>query len=121
MASRAARPTIMLLAIGIMGYGANALAQPVTGASPASWSVAGVAAGDVLNMRDVPSGDAKVLVRIPPDARGLKALGCLKKQLALDDWMELSKEARRDAQLLWCRVEYGGQQGWVAGRFLKPE
>jgi uncharacterized protein YraI len=35
--------------------------------------------------------------------------------------MRMSKEQRRDAKLLWCRVEYRGKRGWVAGRFLKKE
>lgn len=113
-----ARPLVALFLFLPLGA-ARSQDQP-RAPSPAEWAVAGVASNDVLNMRDVPSGDAKVIARIPPDARGLKALGCLKKQISLDDWMVQSKEQRRDAQLLWCRVRYADQEGWVAGRFLKP-
>ena len=102
------------------------LAGPLAGApaalaegNPRSWAVTGVASDDVLNMRDVPSGDARKVGSIPPGARGVKNLGCLRKHPSLEEWMGMSEDARRDAKLLWCRVEYGGKQGWVAARFLK--
>jgi SH3-like domain-containing protein len=41
--------------------------------------------------------------------------------MPFEDWIKLSKEARKAALMQWCRVEYKGQQGWVAGRFLKPD
>lgn len=88
---------------------------------PKFWFVTGVPAGDVLNMRDVPHGDSKKLVGIPPNAHGLKHLGCIKPEPSLDRWMEMSDEEKRNAKLEWCRVEYRGKQGWVAARFLKPE
>jgi hypothetical protein len=88
---------------------------------PVFWAVTGVAANDVLNLRDVPSADSKSLARIPPTARGLKHLGCRRNQPALEDWMRMSAAQRRDATMQWCRVEYHGTEGWVAGRFLKPD
>lgn len=83
-----------------------------------SWSVTGVAKGDVLHMRDVPSGDSQSVAKIPPDAKGLRNLGCLRKQLSLDDWAGMTKEQRRLTETRWCRVEYQGKQGWVAARFI---
>lgn len=91
------------------------------GDPPQYWAVTGVASDDVLNMRDVPNGDSKKLGGIPADARGLKALGCLRPEPSLDRWMEMNAEERKNAKLEWCRVEYHGQQGWVASRFLKPD
>ena len=49
---------------------------------PKFFAVTGVAADDVLNMRDVPHGDSRKLGGIPPDARGLKNFGCLKSPAA---------------------------------------
>lgn len=85
------------------------------------WAVSGVASNDVLHMRDVPNADSKSVASIPYNARGLKHLGCLKNQPDFDRWVSMTKEQRRDATLEWCRVEYNGKQGWVAGRFLKPD
>jgi predicted Fe-S protein YdhL (DUF1289 family) len=85
------------------------------------WAVTGVAAGDVLYLRDMPSADSRSLARIPPNARGLKHLGCRRNQPALEQWMRMSEEQRREAQTKWCRVEYRGKQGWVAGRYLKKD
>jgi hypothetical protein len=98
-----------------------AIAQAVEEDKVETWSVTGVGPRDVLNMRDVPSADSRILGSIPRDAHGLKGLGCLRAEPPLDVWMRMSKEQRRDAKLLWCRVEYRGKRGWVAGRFLKKE
>jgi len=87
----------------------------------AYWAVTGVAANDALNLRDVPSADSRSLARIPPNARGLKHLGCRRNQPPLEQWMRMSSAQRREAQAEWCRVEYKGKQGWVAGRFLKKD
>ena len=85
------------------------------------WAVTGVAAGDVLHLRDVPSAESRSLARIPPNARGLKHLGCRRNQPALEVWMRMSTAQRQAAQSLWCRVEYRGKQGWVAGRYLRAD
>jgi uncharacterized protein YgiM (DUF1202 family) len=91
------------------------------GEQQAFWAVTGVAAGDVLYLRDMPSADSRSLARIPPNARGLKHLGCRRNQPALEQWMHMSEQQRQEAQTKWCRVEYRGKQGWVAGRFLKKD
>jgi hypothetical protein len=88
---------------------------------PHFWAVTGVASGDVLHLRDVPSADSKSLAQIPPSARGLKHLGCRRNQPPMELWARMSAAARRNALTQWCRVEYKGQQGWVAGRFLKRD
>jgi uncharacterized protein YraI len=35
--------------------------------------------------------------------------------------MRMSMVQRQAAQALWCRVEYRGKQGWVAGRYLRAD
>jgi hypothetical protein len=109
-------------AIVISGISAGALcAAALAQQSPDFWAVTGVQANDVLHLRDLPTAESRSLARIPPNARGLKHLGCLRKQLPFDQWVRMSEAARKEAQMQWCRVEYQGQQGWVAARFLKPD
>lgn len=85
---------------------------------PDSFRVVGVAKDDVLNLRQEPSAAAMIIGRIPPDATGLRNLGCRGGQ-SLAEWQAAS-EAERAAAVFrrWCRVEYRGTTGWVAGRFL---
>jgi hypothetical protein len=98
-----------------------ALAEEEVRASPHFWAVTGVAADDVLHLRDVPSADSKSLAGIPFDARGLKNFGCRRGELPFEQWVRMSEGARRAANTKWCRVEYHGQAGWVAGRFLTED
>ena len=88
---------------------------------PDFWAVSGVRYDDVLHLRDVPNADSKSLARIPFNARGLKHLGCRRNEMPFEDWVKLNKEARKSALMQWFRVEFKGLQGWVAGRFLKPD
>lgn len=88
---------------------------------PRFWAVTGVASNDVLHLRDVPSADSKSLARIPFNARGLKHLGCRRNHPSMDQWVRMSAAQRHEALTQWCRVEYHGQEGWVAGRFLRPD
>jgi hypothetical protein len=106
-----------LVCIGASLLAGNALA----GDAPQYWAVTGVASDDVLNMRDVPHGDSKKLGAIPPNAHGLKSLGCMRPEPSLDRWMDMTEDEKKNAKLEWCRVEYKGHQGWVAARFLKPD
>ena len=114
-----------LLILAGLGAAAGAQEQPQTLDSfsemPAYWAVTGVRSNDVLHLRDVPSADSKSLAGIPFNAKGLKHLGCRRNEMPFEDWVKLNKEARRAALMQWCRVEYKGKQGWVAGRFLKPD
>jgi hypothetical protein len=75
----------------------------------------------VLHLRDMPSADSRSLARIPPDARGLRHLGCRRNQPPLEQWMRMSQQQRQEAQTEWCRIDYRGKEGWVAGRFLKKD
>jgi hypothetical protein len=109
--------------IAILALAGAALAPAISSAEdmPAFWAVTGVTAGDVLHLRDMPSADSKSLAGIPPDARGLKHIGCRRNELPFDTWVRLSKEARQAALTQWCRIEYRGVEGWVAGRYLKRD
>lgn len=89
--------------------------------APTHWAVTGVAGNDVLHLRDVPSAESKSLAQIPPNARGLKHLGCRRNQPPMELWVRMSAAQRREATTQWCRVEYRGTQGWVAGRYLRPD
>lgn len=107
----------LLFALGALApAAAAAAAEP-----PKLWAVRGVAAGDVLHLRDVPSAESRSLARIPPNARGLKHLGCRRNQPPLDVLVRMSKAQQAEAQTQWCRVEYRGRQGWVAGRYLEAD
>ena len=126
--TRTALLAVAALAI-LAGLGAaGARAQETTSRTldtshemPAAWAVTGVASNDVLHLRDVPSADSKSIGRIPYNARGLRHLGCRRSEMPFDQWVLLSKAARQAALMQWCRVDYKGQEGWVAGRFLKPD
>jgi hypothetical protein len=87
---------------------------------PGYFRVVNVAADDVLNIRAEPSARSVRLGRIPPGADCVRNLGC-RGGLSLAELTELS-EAERAARLRqnprWCRVEYQGITGWVAGRYL---
>jgi hypothetical protein len=115
---RSAQIAAVVAALAALGYGP--LAAPAQ-EMPTHWAVTGVAADDVLHLRDVPSADSRSLARIPHNARGLKHLGCRRNQLPLEQWARMSDNARREALTQWCRVQYRDQQGWVAGRFLRPD
>lgn len=96
-------------------------AAPTADGPPVLLAVTGVKSDDVLHLRDLPSADSKSLAGIPPNARGLKKIGCMRVQLSMDRYMYMSKQERNDAQAPWCRVEYQGKQGWVSARYVKEE
>jgi hypothetical protein len=68
---------------------------------PDYWKVAGVSAGDLLNLRAGPSTANKVLARLA-NGTALRNLGC-----------KMSGGQR------WCKVEAPDATGWVAGSFLR--
>jgi hypothetical protein len=88
---------------------------------PPFWAVSGVRANDVLHLRDMPSAESRSLAGIPPNARGLKNLGCRRDGPSLDQWVRMSKAQREVPATQWCRVDYQGTQGWVAARFLRKD
>ena len=87
---------------------------------PDFYAVRGVAQGDVLNIRAEPGPHAHKVGEIPPDGTCMRNLGC-KGGLSFREFTELSpaeKERRERENPRWCRIEYRGVTGWVAGRYL---
>ena len=91
-----------------------------TADGPDHFAVRGVAAADVLNIRAGPDAGARKLGRIPSGASCIRNLGC-QGGLSYQEFSTLSPEQRQQRERespRWCRVEYRGVTGWVAGRYL---
>jgi len=87
---------------------------------PDFYAVQGVAQGDVLNIRAEPGLHARKVGEIPRDGTCIRNLGC-KGGLTFQAFTELSpaqQEKRARENPRWCKVEYQGVTGWVAGRYL---
>lgn len=69
---------------------------------PGLYSVTGVAADDVLNIRALPDAKSEVIGALAPDATGVEVVA-------------LAEGGR------WGRVNAGEQAGWAAMRFLAPD
>ena len=92
-----------------------------TADGPDFYAVTGVADDDVLNIRAEPDPRAEKIGAVPPDGTCVRNLGC-KGGLTFREFTELSAE--RKAKRLkenprWCKIEYQGVDGWVAGRYLR--
>jgi uncharacterized protein YraI len=87
---------------------------------PDFYAVTGVAADDVLNIRAHPDPHAAKLGEIPPNGTCVRNLGC-RGGLTFEEFTELS-EAQKARRLKenprWCKIEFKGTTGWVAGRYL---
>jgi hypothetical protein len=103
------------LALWLPGWAVRAEAD-----GPDHYRVTGVAAGDVLNLRAEPSAGAKKVAEIPADGNCLRNLGC-RGGLTFAEFATLSQAERAErerANPRWCKVEYQGSVGWVAGAYL---
>ena len=88
---------------------------------PDHWEVQGVKIGDVLNMRLQPDLKSQKVGEIPSDGKCLKNLKCA-GGLTFEEFTSLSeaeKEKIKKDRPRWCQIEYKGQKGWVAGRYLR--
>ncbi len=106
------------LAAGILALGPGSASAEADG--PDFYAVTGVAANDFLNIRAEPHADAELIGKIPPDGTCVRNLGC-KGGLTLREFTELSEEQKAERlqeNPRWCRIEYQGVTGWVAGRYL---
>jgi uncharacterized protein YraI len=91
-----------------------------TADGPDHYRVHAVAPGSHLNLRAEPSTSAPVLARIPADAACLASLGC-RGGLTFQEFTTLSaaeRHRREQEHPRWCKVDYRGTVGWVAGRYL---
>lgn len=105
----------------MLGVGAGAVRGEADG--PDFYAVRGVAKGDVLNIRAAPDPRAPKVGEIPPDGTCLRNLGC-QGGLSFDEFSTLSpaaKARREQENPRWCKVEYQGVTGWVAGRYLSED
>ncbi|NEV63809.1 SH3 domain-containing protein [Thiorhodococcus minor] len=87
---------------------------------PDFFSVTGVAANNVLNLRAGPSAQEEKIGEIPPDGTCLRNLGC-RGGLTYQEYSTLSTKERAERlreRPRWCQVDYQGLRGWVAARYL---
>ena len=113
--NNAARWLIVLLVI-LLCRQVHAVAD-----GPDHWEVAGVEAGDVLNIRQEPSGRAAKIGEIPPDGKCVKNIRCV-GGLTFEEFTTLSEAEKakiKKERPRWCLIEYRGTRGWVAGRYLR--
>jgi len=104
-----------LLLVGLLLLPQVALAEA---SGPDFFRVTGVAADDVLNIRVAADAASTKVGEIPPNADGVRSLGC-EGGLNFTEWQAASEAERAvAAHRRWCRIAYGGVEGWVAGRFL---
>jgi uncharacterized protein YgiM (DUF1202 family) len=109
-----------LLWPALFAIGAPLLAS-AQGHGPDYWAVTGVNANDALNLRVAPNADSKAIGRIPYNARGVRNIGC-PNEVTFEQWLRMTQPQRDKSQRSrWCQVEYNGQKGWVAGRFLTED
>ena len=90
---------------------------------PDFYKVRDVSAGDTLNIRAEPRPDAAQLGEIPPDGNCIRNLGC-QGGLTFQEFTTLTQEQQARRLLenpRWCRIEYRGITGWVAGRYLAED
>lgn len=107
---------LVLVGAGLIGLGA----ARADADGPDHFRVIGVAVNDMLNLRAAPDSKAKKLGVIPPNATCVRNLGC-RGGLSYQETATLSPAQQKERlrqHPRWCRVEYRGITGWVAGRFL---
>jgi len=98
------------------------LASPVLAEAdgPDYYQVRDVRCDDTLNIRAQPHPDATQLGEIPPDGDCIRNLGC-QGGLTYEEFTTLSSEQqaqRKKENPRWCKIEFQGITGWVAGRYL---
>jgi len=74
----------------------------------------------VLNIREKADPHSKKIGEIPPDGTCIKNLGCV-GGLTFEESTTLSDEEKKKIERerpRWCKVDYRGTVGWVAGRYL---
>ena len=95
-------------------------AAQATADGPDHYRVHGVSPGRHLTLRAEPSTASAPVARIPANGICLRSLGC-QGGLSFEEFATLSDEDRRRRAAehpRWCKVDYRGTVGWVAGRYL---
>ncbi|MFM9846105.1 MAG: hypothetical protein ACKVP3_02985 [Hyphomicrobiaceae bacterium] len=99
-------PTLILLIIlGVFEASGSAPAEAQARRSEATFAVKGVAAGDVLNIRDRPDGK-QIIGHVPPDGSGI---------------VTISPRTKTTGGGTWVKIRFGDLSGWVNVRFLGPD
>jgi len=109
------RPILITLLMAVFCNSAGADAD-----GPDFWRVTGVADGDSLNIRAQPNAHSAKVGEIPPNGHCIANRGC-QGGLSFEEYTTLSQpeQAKRlKKNPRWCRIEYQGLTGWVAGRYL---
>jgi hypothetical protein len=94
-----------------------------TADGPDHYRVRGVSEGRHLILRIEPSPSSAPLARIPANATCLRSFGC-QGGLTFEEFITLSEDdkRRRTAENpRWCKVDYRGTVGRVAGRYLAED
>lgn len=121
MTSRGGRSAGMILAAAGLTVALLVGKARAEADGPDFFRVTGVAAEDVLNIRDGAGAEHRKIGEIPPDGRGLRNLGCV-GGLSYAEWAEATEAERAAAaRTRWCRIEHDGVTGWVAARFLAED
>lgn len=85
---------------------------------PDVFRVTGVAANSVLSIHEARDAGSAKIGEIPPNGDGIRNLGC-QGGLSFAEWQAASEAERETAaRSRWCRINYQGIEGWVAGRYL---
>ncbi|MBK7793058.1 MAG: SH3 domain-containing protein [Betaproteobacteria bacterium] len=111
-----------LAAVASAVMAAGGVAQ-ATADGPDQYRVHGVSPGRHLTLRAEPSTASAPLARIPANATCLRSLGC-QGGLSFEEFATLSDEDKRRRAAehpRWCKVDYRGTVGWVAGRYLAED
>ena len=109
---------VRIALIAILSTTGSALA---TADGPDFFRVKGVAGDDVLFIRAEPNASSKKIGEIPPDGTCVRNLGC-RGGLTFQEFTDLSEEQKTERlkkSPRWCKVEYRGVEGWVAGAYLQ--
>ena len=94
-----------------------------TADGPDHYRVRGVSPGHHLTLRAEPSTASAPLARIPSNATCLRSLGC-QGGLTFEEFTTLSDEQKRRRAAenpRWCKVDFRGTVGWVAGSYLAED
>lgn len=85
---------------------------------PDFYKITGVKAGAAIALRAGPATAERRIGVVPHDAVGLRNLGC-QGGMSFAEWEKASERERERAKYRrWCKVDYQGRVGWLAGRFL---